>query len=216
MHGGAWLTHGWWTTAPFLPLYLRIDELRVLLAAAQQHHGVSLTFRGYAIVALLACTGLRKGDSIGLRVDDVDLEEGLLRVRGKGGNWCVVPLAVSPQGLWYKSGSSQGALWAFHLPGLPSQSPSFSSAVAWATRDPIFSRFRRARPASQCPRRTLSGVTVPCSTATAPSEVSLPAAAEEVEVQRQGPRMRTENGSGRGRQRQAASSGWGTLVAVRR
>ena len=76
-----------------LPQYLRIDELRALLDAAQKHHVVALAFRNYAMICVLVYTGVRKGELIGLRIDDVDLNEKLLRVHGKGGKWRVVPLA---------------------------------------------------------------------------------------------------------------------------
>ncbi|MBP8952097.1 MAG: tyrosine-type recombinase/integrase [Armatimonadetes bacterium] len=76
-----------------LPQYLRADELREILDAAQRHPVASVAFRDYAIMAVMIYTGIRKAELIGLRLADVDLVDGLLRVHGKGGKWRVVPLA---------------------------------------------------------------------------------------------------------------------------
>ena len=44
-------------------------------------------------MAVAIFTGVRCGELINLRLGDVDLEDGLLRVNGKGGKWRTVPLA---------------------------------------------------------------------------------------------------------------------------
>ena len=77
-----------------LPRYLRVEELRALLDAAQHNRITALAFRDYAIIAVLAYTGIRKGELLGLRVDDLDLDRGQITVRGKGAKWRVVPLAA--------------------------------------------------------------------------------------------------------------------------
>jgi len=76
-----------------LPQYLRADELRAILDAAQKHHVACIAFRDYAIMAVMVYTGIRKGELIGLKLGDLDLVDGLLRVHGKRGKWRVVPLA---------------------------------------------------------------------------------------------------------------------------
>lgn len=76
-----------------VPRYLRVEELRALLDAAQRNRIVALAFRDYAILAVLAYTGIRKGELLGLRLEDVDLARGHITVRGKGAKWRVVPLA---------------------------------------------------------------------------------------------------------------------------
>ena len=76
-----------------LPRYLRVEELRALLDAAQRNRIVALAFRDYAILTVLAYTGIRKGELLGLRLDDVDLARGQITVRGKGAKWRAVPLA---------------------------------------------------------------------------------------------------------------------------
>ena len=69
------------------------DELRRLIKACQ---GKSLKDRrDDALVRLMAETGLRAGEVIGLQTTDVDLQRGLMTVtRGKGGKGRVVPFSV--------------------------------------------------------------------------------------------------------------------------
>ena len=95
---------------------LEREQLNRLLAAARRRHlqaqgaldpGVPPTpqvrrhgdaaYRDYIIVLLLAGTGLRVGELVGLNLADVDLADRSLRVRGKGGHyrrvwWSVPPL----------------------------------------------------------------------------------------------------------------------------
>ena len=62
---------------------LEDDELRVVLAAARerQKRGSASCARDYAIVVLLASTGIRFSELQGLRLCDVDWEEQQLRIR---------------------------------------------------------------------------------------------------------------------------------------
>ena len=76
-----------------VPTYLRADELRAILDAAQRYRDVLIAFRNYALMAVLIYTGIRRGELINLRLGDVDLQNRLLRINGKGGRWRVVPLA---------------------------------------------------------------------------------------------------------------------------
>jgi site-specific recombinase XerD len=77
-----------------VPEPLTDDELRRLVKACK---GTTLRDRrDEAIVRLMAETGLRAGEVIGLRLGDVDLGRGLATVRrGEGGNGRIVPF--SPQ-----------------------------------------------------------------------------------------------------------------------
>lgn len=65
-----------------LPRTLEPDEIATILAAtgAANHEG----FRDRAIVETLYASGIRVGELVGLGLSGLDLEEGLLRVRGKG------------------------------------------------------------------------------------------------------------------------------------
>jgi integrase/recombinase XerD len=66
-----------------LPRYLTPEEVQAMIDAAGN-------LRDKLIVSLLYCTGVRVSELVGIRVSDVDLEEGSIRVRGKGGRERVV------------------------------------------------------------------------------------------------------------------------------
>ena len=69
---------------------LSTEQLRMLLDAC---HGRSFEQRrDEAMLRVLIDSGLRRGELIGLRVDNVDLQESLLRIRGKGGRERHVPI----------------------------------------------------------------------------------------------------------------------------
>lgn len=76
-----------------LPQYLRAEELRQILDAAQSHRDVVVRTRNYAMMAVCIYNGLRRGELITLKLSDLDLEGRALRVCGKGRQWRVVPLA---------------------------------------------------------------------------------------------------------------------------
>ena len=73
-----------------LPHPLTVDETRRLLEAPDAATPTGL--RDRAILELLYGAGLRISELIALDVDDVDLEEGAVRVLGKGGKEREVPL----------------------------------------------------------------------------------------------------------------------------
>jgi integrase/recombinase XerD len=66
-----------------LPRYLTPEEVQAMIDAAGN-------LRDKLVVSLLYCTGVRVSELVGIRVSDVDLEEGSIRVRGKGGRERVV------------------------------------------------------------------------------------------------------------------------------
>ena len=70
-------------------------EVRALMdaAAALQPPVRGATHR--TLIGLLAATGLRLGEALGLDRNDVDLNEGVLRVHGKDDKWREVPLHPS-------------------------------------------------------------------------------------------------------------------------
>lgn len=65
-----------------LPHFLTSDEIKKLLNAPQGDD--SLCIRDRAILETLYSAGLRVGELIGLNLDDLDLHDGTLVVRGKG------------------------------------------------------------------------------------------------------------------------------------
>ena len=73
-----------------LPHPLSVDEVERLLDAPDRATAAGL--RDHAILELLYGAGLRVSELTGLDVDDVDLEEGAVRVLGKGGKEREVPL----------------------------------------------------------------------------------------------------------------------------
>lgn len=73
-----------------LPRPLPVEDVRRLLEAPDE--GSPIGLRDRAILELLYGSGLRISELTGLDVDDLDLEEGSVRVLGKGGKEREVPL----------------------------------------------------------------------------------------------------------------------------
>ena len=73
-----------------LPHPLRLDEITRLLESPDRRTSAGL--RDRAILEVLYGGGLRISELVGLDVDDLDLEEGSVRVLGKGGKEREVPL----------------------------------------------------------------------------------------------------------------------------
>ena len=73
-----------------LPFHLNIDEVTALVEAPRD--GDILALRDRAILETLYSCGIRVSELTGLNVGGVDLEEGLMRVLGKGGKERVVPV----------------------------------------------------------------------------------------------------------------------------
>lgn len=73
-----------------LPKVLSLDEVDRLLAAPRKDTPLGL--RDGAMLEVLYATGLRVSELVNLRLEEVNLQVGYLRVRGKGGKERVVPL----------------------------------------------------------------------------------------------------------------------------
>ena len=73
-----------------LPHPLPVEEVARLLDAPRDDTAAGL--RDRALLELLYGSGLRVSELVGLDVDDVDLEEGAVRVLGKGGKEREIPL----------------------------------------------------------------------------------------------------------------------------
>jgi integrase/recombinase XerD len=78
--------------APYIYSPAEIEAL-MDAAAALQPQVRGATHR--TLIGLLAATGLRLGEALGLDRQDVDLDDGVLRVRGKDDKWREVPLHPS-------------------------------------------------------------------------------------------------------------------------
>lgn len=73
-----------------LPKSLEQDQVEQLLRGCDQ--GSTTGQRDYTILLLLARLGLRAGELVAMRLDDIDWEKGELTVRGKGGRQDRLPL----------------------------------------------------------------------------------------------------------------------------
>jgi integrase/recombinase XerD len=76
-----------------LPQVLTRGQVNKLLAQPKGTEPTDL--RDMALLELMYACGLRASEAIGLRVNDVDLDEGTLRARGKGSKERVVPIGNS-------------------------------------------------------------------------------------------------------------------------
>lgn len=76
-----------------LPKTLDADQMKHLLEAGEPGNSESaLTLRDRAIMELMYSSGLRLGELIGLDCSDIDLDDGLVTVTGKGGKTRRVPV----------------------------------------------------------------------------------------------------------------------------
>ncbi len=88
-----------------LPRVLRVEEVDRLLSAIDTSTPIGM--RDLALVELLYASAARVGEVVGLDVDDVDLEQQLVRVHGKGDRQRIVPVgepAVDALQRWIHDG----------------------------------------------------------------------------------------------------------------
>lgn len=77
-------------TVKALPKFLTVDDaFRVVEAPSEDRFTVQ---RDRAILEILYGSGIRVSELCGLNLDDIDLKEGLIKVRGKGNKERIVPL----------------------------------------------------------------------------------------------------------------------------
>ncbi len=79
------------TPAKRLPKALPLADVEAILDAAGAA-GTTLALRDRALLELLYGTGARISEAVGLDVDDLDLTEGTVLLRGKGGKERIVPV----------------------------------------------------------------------------------------------------------------------------
>ncbi len=88
-----------------LPQVLNYAEVQKLLAAPCGDEPTTL--RDRALLEVMYACGLRASETIGLEVADIDMHEGFLRARGKGGKERLVPLgrkAIAAISVYLRSG----------------------------------------------------------------------------------------------------------------
>ena len=73
-----------------VPKFLKLGQVDKVLKHCDRRHATER--RDYAILLLLARLGLRAGEVVALRLDDLDWKEGNLTLRGKGGREAKLPL----------------------------------------------------------------------------------------------------------------------------
>jgi integrase/recombinase XerD len=74
-----------------LPKAISVKDVETLLLTASLG-GISTTLRDRAMLEVLYGAGARIGEAVGLDLDDIDLEQGSVRLVGKGSKERVVPL----------------------------------------------------------------------------------------------------------------------------
>jgi integrase/recombinase XerD len=78
-----------------LPRVLSREEVRRLLE--QPRGSAPLALRDRALLEIMYACGLRASEAVGVELGDLDLEEGLLRTRGKGDKERIVPVGRQAQ-----------------------------------------------------------------------------------------------------------------------
>ena len=73
-----------------LPKSLEPEEVERLLQNCDRRTGMGQ--RDYAVLILLARLGLRAGEIVAMKMDDIDWEAGLITIRGKGGRHDQLPV----------------------------------------------------------------------------------------------------------------------------
>ncbi len=76
----------------YLPTFLPVDEVFSLMKAPFNDDWMGL--RDRAIIEFLYSSGIRAGELVALNLEDVDLEAGLMKIRGKGKKERVVPVGT--------------------------------------------------------------------------------------------------------------------------
>ena len=76
----------------YLPETLNEIDIERLLAGTPAESGEPLVVRDRAILELLYASGLRAAELVGARLENLDLDQGIIRVTGKGNKTRIVPV----------------------------------------------------------------------------------------------------------------------------
>ena len=132
------------TPAKRLPKALPVADVEAILTAAGEP-GTVLALRDRALLEVLYGTGARISEAVGLDVDDLDLVDGTVLLRGKGGKERLVPVGsfareaveaylVRGRTALAQSGGAQGALFLNARGGRLSRQSAWSVLVKTADR----------------------------------------------------------------------------------
>ena len=136
---------------PYRPFIYSAPQIRQLLRAARQLPGPLRPRTYQTLIGLLACTGLRISEALGLKISEVDLQRGLLLVReGKFHQTRWVPLhrtALAPLKAYNRQRQQRFPL-AKHF-----FTSEQGKALAYSTVHAVFSRLRRSTVHSGRPPR---------------------------------------------------------------
>jgi integrase/recombinase XerD len=86
----------------YYPRTLSDEQIVTLVNAIAQHAETFSGLRDLALVCLLLDTGLRISEALNLRLSDLDLAQGFVRVMGKGRRERVVPIGDSVKTVLYR------------------------------------------------------------------------------------------------------------------
>ncbi|HVO68336.1 MAG TPA: tyrosine recombinase XerC [Syntrophales bacterium] len=77
-------------TEKYIPAFLSVDEMFTVLDAKGRADAIGI--RDMAIIELFYSSGIRLSELVGLNMGDIDYEQGLMKVRGKGKKERIVPI----------------------------------------------------------------------------------------------------------------------------
>ena len=153
-----------------LPVFVPTDEMDELLKKKFNPNDFSM-LRDFMILEVAYCTGMRRAELVGLKVEDADMSGKVFRITGKGNKQRLVPLSCAHAGrdagrhgavpekagshrqsarqalLLFHYGRGGSCQRAVHLP--PREEMPGSRARAVQTKHPRAAAFFRHRPAEQ-------------------------------------------------------------------
>jgi integrase len=131
----------------FVPYIFSAEEIHRLLAAASSHHGRFIWATMLrTLILVVYCTGLRLGEAVRLRKNDVALDRGILMIRHSKGRSRIVPIradlvaelhgyAAQRQGLIDQRGCADPEALFLRLDGSPLTVNSASTALCSLLRE---------------------------------------------------------------------------------